>query len=134
MHGLPQTLPPPQADPRLPILARSLDLAERATGLSGAVPLMLLARSDVELAEAGRRARQAEDRLNALLRGNAQIPSSIQTASTGLASALRQLGTALDADQKARQAKSRHLARRIAAFARPCCPPLMKSARKSAAP
>jgi methyl-accepting chemotaxis protein len=110
MHGLPQTLPPPQADPRLPILARSLDLAERATGLSGAVPLMLLARSDVELAEAGRRARQAEDRLNALLRGNAQIPSSIQTASTGLASALRQLGTALEAEQKARQEAARQIA------------------------
>ncbi|MFM7302834.1 MAG: hypothetical protein ACKO4X_05845, partial [Alphaproteobacteria bacterium] len=46
MYGLPQTLPAPPADPRLPMLARSLDLAERATGLSGAVPPMLLARSD----------------------------------------------------------------------------------------
>jgi methyl-accepting chemotaxis protein len=110
MHGLPQTLPAPQADPRLPMLARSLDLAERATGLSGAVPPMLLARSDAELAEAGRRARQAEDRLNALLRGNGQIPSSIQTASTGLASALRQLGSALEAEQKARQEADRQVA------------------------
>jgi methyl-accepting chemotaxis protein len=110
MHGLPQTLPPPQADPRLPILARSLDLAERATALSGAVPPMLLARSDVELAEAGRRARQAEDRLNALLRGNAQTPTSIQTASTALAAALRQLGEALEAEQKAQQVQARHIA------------------------
>lgn len=110
MYGLPQTLPPPQADPRLPILARSLDLAERATALSGAVPPMLLARSDVELAEAGRRARQAEDRLNALLRGNAQIPTSIQTASTALAAALRQLGEALEAEQKAQQVQARHIA------------------------
>ncbi|MBM3586255.1 MAG: hypothetical protein FJX33_00240 [Alphaproteobacteria bacterium] len=74
---------------------------------------MLLARSDVELAEAGRRARQAEDWLNALLRGDARIPSSLQTASTGLASALRQLGTALGAEQKARQGA----ARQIVAFA-----------------
>ena len=115
MHGLPQTLPPPPADPRLPILARSLDLAERATQLSGAVPPMLLARSDMELAEAGRRARQAEDRLNALLRGNAQIPSSIQAASTGLATALRQLGTALEAEQKARQEEARQIAALTAA-------------------
>ena len=110
MYGLPQTLPPPQADPRLPILARSLELAERATALSGAVPPMLLARSDVELAEAGRRVRQAEDRLNALLRGNAQIPTSIQTASTALAAALRQLGEALEAEQKAQQVQARHIA------------------------
>ncbi|MFM7777307.1 MAG: methyl-accepting chemotaxis protein, partial [Alphaproteobacteria bacterium] len=110
MYGLPQTLPAPPADPRLPMLARSLDLAERATGLSGAVPPMLLARSDVELAEAGRRARQAEDRLNALLRGNGQIPAAVQTASTGLATALRQLGTALEAEQKARQEADRQIA------------------------
>jgi hypothetical protein len=110
MHGLPQTLPAPPADPRLPILARSLDLAERATQLSGAVPPMLLARSDVELTEAERRVRQAEDRLNVLLRGNAQIPSSIQTASTALAAALRQLGTALEAEQKARQEEARQIA------------------------
>ena len=31
MYGLPQTLPPPPADPRLPLLARSLDIAEGAT-------------------------------------------------------------------------------------------------------
>jgi len=110
MHGLPQSLPAPQADPRLPMLARSLDIAERATQLSGAVPPMLLARSDADLAEAGRRARQAEDRLNALLRGNAQIPTSIQTASTALAAALRQLGTALEAEQKARQEAARQIA------------------------
>ncbi|MCA3349389.1 MAG: hypothetical protein INF97_02240 [Roseomonas sp.] len=110
IYGLPQTLPAPPADPRLPMLARSLDIAERATGLSGAVPPMLLARSDAELAEAGRRARQAEDRLNALLRGNAQIPSSIQTASTGLATALRQLSAALEAEQKARQEADRQVA------------------------
>ncbi|MCA3280264.1 MAG: hypothetical protein ING10_13430 [Roseomonas sp.] len=110
MHGLPQTLPAPPADPRLPILARSLDLAERATQLSGAVPPMLLARSDVELTEAERRVRQAEDRLNVLLRGNAQIPSSIQTASTALAAALHQLGTALEAEQKARQEEARQIA------------------------
>ena len=103
MYGLPQSLPAPPADPRLPMLARSLDIAERATQLSGAVPSMLLARSDMELAEAGRRARQAEDRLNALLRGNAQIPAPVQTASTGLATALRQLGAAFEAEQKARQ-------------------------------
>ena len=110
MHGLPQTLPPLPADPRLPMLARSLDIAEHATQLSGAVPPMLLARSDVELAEAGRRAWQAEDRLNALLRGNAQIPASIQATSTALATALRQLGTALEAEQKARQEAARHIA------------------------
>jgi methyl-accepting chemotaxis protein len=110
MHGLPQTLPPLPADPRLPMLARSLDIAEHATQLSGAVPPMLLARSDVELAEAGRRARQAEDRLNALLRGNAQIPASVQAISTALATALRQLGTALEAEQKARQEAARHIA------------------------
>ena len=110
MYGLPQTLPAPPADPRLPMLARSLDIAERATQLSGAVPPMLLARSDAELAEAGRRARQAEDRLNALLRGNAQIPAAVQTASTGLATALRQLGAALEAEQKARQEAERQIA------------------------
>jgi methyl-accepting chemotaxis protein len=71
---------------------------------------MLLARSDVELAEAGRRARQAEDRLNNLLRGNAQIPASVQTTSTGLAAALRQLGAALEAEQKARQEAERQIA------------------------
>jgi methyl-accepting chemotaxis protein len=92
------------------MLARSLDIAERATQLSGAVPPMLLARSDAELAEAGRRARQAEDRLNALLRGNAQIPAAVQTASTGLATALRQLGAALEAEQKARQEAERQIA------------------------
>jgi methyl-accepting chemotaxis protein len=110
MYGLPQSLPAPPADPRLPMLARSLDIAERATQLSGAVPPMLLARSDVELAEAGRRARQAEDRLNTLLRGNAQISASVQTTSTGLANALRQLGTALEAEQKARQEAERQIA------------------------
>ena len=110
MYGLPQSLPAPPADPRLPMLARSLDIAERATQLSGAVPPMLLARSDAELAEAGRRARQAEDRLNALLRGNAQIPAAVQTASTGLATALRQLGAALEAEQKARQEAERQIA------------------------
>jgi methyl-accepting chemotaxis protein len=109
-YGLPQSLPAPPADPRLPMLARSLDIAERATQLSGAVPPMLLARSDAELAEAGRRARQAEDRLNALLRGNAQIPAAVQTASTGLATALRQLGAALEAEQKARQEAERQIA------------------------
>jgi methyl-accepting chemotaxis protein len=109
MYGLPQSLPAPPADPRLPMLARSLDIAERATQLSGAVPPMLLARSDVELAEAGRRARQAEDRLNALLRGNAQIPASVQATSTGLATALRQLGAALEAEQKARQEAERQI-------------------------
>ncbi len=110
MYGLPQSLPAPPADPRLPMLARSLDIAERATQLSGAVPPMLLARSDAELAEAGRRARQAEDRLNALLRGNRQIPASVQTTSTGLATALRQLGAALEAEQKARQEAERQSA------------------------
>ncbi len=110
MYGLPQSLPAPSADPRLPMLARSLDIAERATQLSGAVPPMLLARSDAELAEAGRRARQAEDRLNALLRGNRQIPASVQTTSTGLATALRQLGAALEAEQKARQEAERQSA------------------------
>jgi methyl-accepting chemotaxis protein len=110
MYGLPQSLPAPPADPRLPMLARSLDIAERATQLSGAVPPMLLARSDVELAEAGRRARQAEDRLNALLRGNAQIPASVQATSTGLVTALRQLGSALEAEQKARQEAERQIA------------------------
>jgi methyl-accepting chemotaxis protein len=107
IHGLPQSLPAPPTDPRLPMLARSLDIAERATQLSGAVPPMLLARSEVELAEAGRRARQAEDRLAALLRGNAQIPASVQTTSTGLATALRQLGAAFEAEQKARQESER---------------------------
>ena len=110
IHGLPMTLPPPPADPRLPMLARSLDIAERATQLSGAVPPMLLARSATELNEAGRRARQAEDRLNALLRGNAQIPIAVQTASTGLAGALRQLGAALEAEQQARQEAERQVA------------------------
>lgn len=110
MYGLPQSLPAPPTDPRLPMLARSLDIAERATQLSGAVPPMLLARSDAELAEAGRRAHQAEDRLNTLLRGNAQIPASVQTASTGLATALRQLGAALEAEQKARQEAERQIA------------------------
>jgi methyl-accepting chemotaxis protein len=110
MYGLPQSLPAPSADPRLPMLARSLDIAEGATLLSGAVPPMLLARSDVELADAGRRARQAEDRLNALLRGNAQIPASVQTTSAGLATALRQLGAALEAEQKARQEAERQIA------------------------
>ncbi|MCA3303694.1 MAG: hypothetical protein ING00_12405 [Roseomonas sp.] len=110
MYGLPQSLPAPPADPRLPMLARSLDIAGLATQLSGAVPPMLLARSDVELAEAGRRARQAEDRLNALLRGNAQIPASVQTTSTGIATALRQLGVALEAEQKTRQEAERQIA------------------------
>ena len=110
MYGLPQNLPAPPADPRLPMLARSLDIAEGATLLSGAVPPMLLARSDVELADAGRRARQAEDRLNALLRANAQVPASVQATSTGLATALRQLGTALEAEQKARQEAERQIA------------------------
>ncbi len=110
MYGLPQSLPAPSADTRLPMLARSLDIAEGATLLSGAVPPMLLARSDVELADAGRRARQAEDRLNALLRGNAQISASVQATSTGLAAALRQLGAALEAEQKARQEAERQIA------------------------
>ena len=110
IYGLPQTLPAPPADPRLPMLARSLDIAEGATQLSGAVPPMLLARSDAELAEAGRRARQADDRLNALLRGQAQVPAIVQTASTGLAAALRQLGTALESEQKARQEAERQIA------------------------
>ncbi|MGI9128537.1 MAG: methyl-accepting chemotaxis protein, partial [Roseomonas sp.] len=103
-------LPPPPSDPRLPMLARSLDIAERATQLSGAVPPMLLARSSTELAEAQRRARQVEDRLNTLLRGNTNIPAGIQTASTGLAGALRQLGTALEAEQQARQEAERQMA------------------------
>jgi hypothetical protein len=103
MYGLPQSSPMPPADPRLPMLARSLDIAERATQLSGAVPPMLLARSDVELAEAGRRAHQAEDRLNTLLRGNAQVPASVQATSTSLATSLRQLGAALEAEKQARQ-------------------------------
>ena len=107
MYGLPQTLPAPSADPRLPMLARSLDIAEGATQLSSAVPSMLLARSDVELADAGRRTRQAEDRLNAVLRGNAQVPASVQSTSTSLATALRQLGAALEAEQKARQEAER---------------------------
>jgi methyl-accepting chemotaxis protein len=110
IHGLPQTLPPPPSDPRLPMLARSLDIAERATQLSGAVPPMLLARSSTELAEAQRRARQVEDRLNTLLRGNTNIPAGIQTASTGLAGALRQLGTTLQAEQQARQEAERQMA------------------------
>jgi methyl-accepting chemotaxis protein len=110
MYGLPQSLPAPSADTRLPMLARSLDIAEGATLLSGAVPPMLLARSDVELADAGRRARQAEERLNALLRGNAQVPASVQATSTGLAAALRQLGAALEAEQKARQEAERQIA------------------------
>ncbi|MFN9092375.1 MAG: hypothetical protein ACK5V0_12985, partial [Alphaproteobacteria bacterium] len=109
LHGLPQTLPAPPPDPRLPILARSLEIAQRATELSGAVPSMLLARSATELTEAGRRARQAEDRLNGLLRGNPQIPTTVQTASAGLAGALRQLGTALEAEQQARQEAERQI-------------------------
>jgi methyl-accepting chemotaxis protein len=71
---------------------------------------MLLARSDAELADAGRRARQAEDRLHALLRGNGQVPVSVQATSTGLATALRQLGAALEAEQKARQESERESA------------------------
>jgi len=110
IHGLPQTLPAAPADARLPILARSLDVAERAMQLSGAVPPMLLARSEAELAEAARRARQAEDRLNALLRGMAQSPVAMQAASNDLAAALRQLGTALTAEQQARQETERHIA------------------------
>ena len=110
IHGLPQTLPAAPADPRLPMLARSLDVAERAMQLSGAVPPMLLARSEAELAEAARRARQAEDRLNALLRGMAQSPVAIQAASNDLAAALRQLATALTAEQQARQETERHVA------------------------
>jgi methyl-accepting chemotaxis protein len=110
IHGLPQTLPPPPSDPRLPMLARSLDIAERATQLSGAVPPMLLARSSTELAEAQRRARQVEDRLNTLLRGNTNTPAGVQAASTGLAGALRQLGTALQAEQQARQEAERQMA------------------------
>ena len=110
IHGLPQTLPPPSSDPRLPMLARSLDIAERATQLSGAVPPMLLARSSTELAEAARRARQVEDRLNTLLRGNTNIPAGVQAASTGLAGALRQLGAALEAEQQARQEAERQMA------------------------
>jgi len=102
-HGLPQTLPAPPADPRLPILARSLEVAESAAQLSSAVPPMLLARSAAELAEAGRRARQAEERLNALLRGDATVAAGLEAASTSLASALRQLGTALEAEQRLRQ-------------------------------
>jgi len=108
-HGLPQTLPPPPADPRLPMLARSLDLAERATQLSGAVPPILLARSATEMTQAGRHARQVEDRLNSLLRGG-NIPAGIQAASTSLAGALRQLGTALEAEQQARQEAERQVA------------------------
>ena len=108
LHGLPQTLPPPPADPRLPILARSLDVAERAMQLSGAVPLMLLARSDAEWADAGRRAHRAEDRLNGLLRGTAQLPASFPPAAgNDLAAALRQLGAALAAEQQARQEAER---------------------------
>jgi len=110
IYGLPQSLPAPPADPRLPMLARSLEITERATQLSGAVPAILLARSDVELVDAGRRARQAEERLNALLRGNAQISASVQTASTSLATSLRQLGAALEAEQKARQEAARQIA------------------------
>lgn len=110
MSGLPHTLPAPPADPRLPMLARSLDIAEGATRLSGAVPPMLLARSDAELAEAGRQARQAEDRLNALLRGNANTPAAIQASSTALAGALRQLGSALEAERQARQAAEQQIA------------------------
>ena len=110
IHGLPQTLPAAPADPRLPMLARSLDVAERAMQLSGAVPPMLLARSEAELAEAARRARQAEDRLNALLRGVAQSPAAILAASNDLAAALRQLATALTAEQQARQETERHVA------------------------
>ena len=110
IHGLPQTLPPPPSDPRLPMLARSLDIAERATQLSGAVPPMLLARSSTELTEAARRARQVEDRLNTLLRSNTNIPTGVQTASTALAGALRQLGVALQAEQQARQEAERQLA------------------------
>jgi len=109
MYGLPQTLPAPPADPRMPMLVRSLDIAEGALQLSGAVPPILVARSDAELAEARRRARQAEDHLNSLLRGNAQIPAPVQTASTGLAAALRQLGTALETEQKARLEAERQL-------------------------
>jgi methyl-accepting chemotaxis protein len=92
------------------MLARSLDIAERATQLSGAVPPMLLARSSTELAEAQRRARQVEDRLNTLLRGNTNTPAGVQAASTGLAGALRQLGTALQAEQQARQEAERQMA------------------------
>lgn len=110
LYGLPQTLPPPPADPRLPMLARSLEFAERATRLSGAIPPMLLARSDAELADAGRQARQAEEQLTALLRGNAQIPVAVQTASIGLVTAIRQLGVVLEADQKALQESERQIA------------------------
>ena len=110
LYGLPQTLPPPPNDPRLPMLARSLEIAERATRLSGAIPPMLLARSDAELADAGRQARQAEEQLTALLRGNAQIPVPVQTASVGLATAIRQLGAALEVEQKAQQETERQIA------------------------
>ena len=110
LYGLPQTLPPPPADPRLPMLARSLEIAERTTRLSGTIPPMLLARSDAELADAGRQARQAEEQLTSLLRGNAQIPVAVQTASIGLATAIRQLGVVLEADQKALQESERQIA------------------------
>jgi methyl-accepting chemotaxis protein len=115
IYGLPHSLPAPPADPRLPMLARSLDVAERAVQLSGAVPPMLLARSDAELVEAGRRAMQAEDRLNALLRNNAQISAPAQAASQGLAAALRQLGAALASEQQAQQEAERQRADLVAA-------------------
>ena len=110
IHGLPKTLPPPPNDPRLPLLARSLEMAERATQLSGAVPAILLARSGTELAEAARHARQVEDRLIGLLRADRNIPAGIQTASTNLAGALRALGAALQAEQLARQEAERQMA------------------------
>ncbi|MEN9498511.1 MAG: hypothetical protein RIS83_330, partial [Pseudomonadota bacterium] len=69
LQGLPASLPPPPQDARLPMLAKSLDLAQGATLLSGAVSPVLLARSAAELDEARRRARQAEERLTNLLRG-----------------------------------------------------------------
>ena len=110
MRGLPQALPPPQPDPRLPKLARSLEISEGAMQLSGAIPPMLLARSDTDLAEAGRRLRQAEDRLSTLLRSAAPIPSSLQAASSALADSLRQLGAALAGEQEARQDADREVA------------------------
>lgn len=110
LHGLPQTLPAPPPDPRLPFLARSLEVAESAARLSNAVPPMLLARSASELVEAGRQARQAEERLQALLRHEAMIATGLGAASTGLASALRQLGAALEAEQRARQQAEGHMA------------------------
>ncbi len=107
LQGLPASLPPPPQDARLPMLAKSLDLAQGATLLSGAVSPVLLARSAAELDEARRRARQAEERLTNLLRGMPHATGAVHQGVSALAGALRQLGDALAREYQARQAAER---------------------------